>query len=257
MVVKRKRRGEIAWSKVTPEIERKCVLMNIYGDTGTGRTTLALTAPGPIAFIYSSLEKVEGILQRFADKDVRKIDFGGYGREGSQKEIAEAADEHWRLLKAAWGDAFGWARTIVLDTHTEAWELIRLARFGGLKPSGGRVDANYGPVNAEWRGLFRQQRTQSDVNVIVIGQTKDEYTSAPKGKMGQRTGLTIQAGQKEIPFMADAIVRTSRGVDGLFKGVVEKGWYNAYCEGMELEDEESTFAGYMEFVSDFDRRKWE
>lgn len=265
-------RSTVAWEKAIAEVRQRTVLMELYGDTGTGRTTFALTAPGPIALIHAS-EKIEGIVQPAvrAGKDIRMVDYGGVFT-GSDDAVAKLAGEKWDLLKAAWYEALfgGWARTVVLDTHTEAWELIRLAYFGALKPSGGRVDANYGPVNADWRSLFKGARQQSNVNAIVIGQTKDEYTAKAaklaaggitkkSDGMGERTGNTIRAGQKEIPFMCDVVVRTYKNImsgEG-FSSVIEKGWYNAGVEGVPLYNDMSTFAAVMALITDLDEGEWQ
>lgn len=253
----------VVWEQATAEITQRNVLMEAYGDTGSGRSTFALTAPGPIAYIHAS-EKLEGITQVAVARgtDVRLVDFGGVFA-GSEDQIAALAQEKWQLLKDAWYDALfgGWARTVVLDTHTEAWELIRLAYFGALKPTGGRVDSNYGPVNADWRSLFKAARQQDKVNAIVIGQTKDEYKKSKTGKsdgMGERTGDTIRAGQKEVPYLCDAVVRTDKNVmsgEG-FWGTIEKGWFNAGVEGVALHNDMLTFPGVMAMITDMDESEW-
>jgi len=231
--------------------------MEIYGDTGTGRTTLALTAPGPIALIHAS-EKIEGIIQPFArDKEIRLFDFGVdlSGARGHEA-VADEADKVWGAMSDAIYDAYEWARTIIIDTHTEAWELIRLARFGDLKPSGGRIDANYGPVNAEWRSLFKHFRHQDGTNLIAVGQTKDEYRESKSG-MGQRTGKTIRAGQKDVHYLADVIVRTERDIiANTFTSKVEKGWWNAFSEGLEFDNEDSRFGYVMAIVAESDEEEW-
>lgn len=251
----------IKWESAPTSLMRHCVFMEIYGDTGSGRTTLALTAPGPIAFIHAA-EKIDGIIQPAArlGKIGGIVNFGGSFR-GTDADISAQAMKVWKDLELAWADALKWARTIVLDTHTEAWELIRLAYFGDLKPASGRVESNWGPVNARWRSMFKSFRMQDSCNVVIIGQTKEEYTKGAKtaaGKegMGQRTGRTIRAGQKEIDFMADVILRTSRGKDGSFISTVEKGWFNADSEGLEFQDTMSEFNTVMNIITMEDSERW-
>lgn len=250
----------VKWQSAPTKLTKRSALVEVYGDTGTGRTTWALSAPGPIAFLHAS-EKIEGIIQPHATKIGPNgdgtggvFDFGGVFI-GSDQEVARQAGRVWAELTEAWYDALTWARTLVLDTHTEAWELIRLARFGGLKPSGGRVDANYGPVNAEFRSLFKAAKQQDGCNVIVIGQTKDEYKGS--GGMGQRTGKTIRAGMKEIPFYADVIVRTeSELLSQSFTSTIEKPWWNSAMMGLELEGEMSNFTTTMELVTEVEDGRW-
>ena len=240
------------WKQAPTEITRRNVFTLVFGDTGTGRTTYALTAPGPIALLHSS-EKLEGIVQAQAsNKDIKMFDFGG-SFTGDPQEISDQAVLVWEAFKEAYYDAFNWAKTIVIDTDTELWELIRLARFGGLKPSGGRVDANYGPVNAEWSALWKHSRSKN-VNVISIGQTKPEYVG--KSGMGQATGRMIRAGQKSMPFFADVIVLTGKNDDGEFTSEIKKAWYNAACEGVEFTDDMCDFATVMSTITDTDMSEW-
>jgi len=250
-------RGLVLWDDAPTEFVRRVALTEIYGDTNTGKTTLALSAPGPIAFLHAA-EKVDGVIQDFArQKKIRVHNFNGTFT-GRPEDIARAAMEVWKGLVAAWDDAWGWARTIVVDTHTEAWELIRIAYFGGYKPEKGRPDANYGPVNAEWRSLFKKFRAQDRCNLIVIGQTKDEYKVASKGidnKLGERTGKTIRAGQREVPYFADVVLRMSReGND--FVATVEKGWFHAELEGTPFINEDARYANIMGFLTQTREGEW-
>jgi len=254
------------WQSAPTIFNRRAVFLEAFGDTGSGRTTFALTAPGPIAVIHC-IEKIDGIIEPFAYKIGPNGDgtsgvhnFGGLF-VGSPKEVCAAATLAWNNLEKAVIDAFTWARTIIIDTHTDAWELIRLSYFGALKPSEGRTENNYGPVNAQWLTLFRRYKMQSKCNMIVIGKTKDEYKVPPGGKaggMGQRTGNTIVAGQKDIGSMAEVRIRTERDIDGgTFKSKIIKGWMNAPVEGVELENEISNFGQLMGLVTGTDPEEWE
>lgn len=245
------------WEDAPTDFTRRCAFVRIYGDTDTGRTTLALTMPGPIGLIHTA-EKIEGIVQPAARiKQVRMVNFAGVFKGGVQ-EIAEQADRVWAKVKSAWyGGLAGWARALILDTDTEAWELIRVARFGELNPRG-RTDSLYGPVNAEFRSLFKQFRAQDRCSVIAIGQTKDEYREFSKNgnKSSERTGRTISAGMKEMGFMADVVIRTSRGEAGEFRATIEKGWFNAHTEGMTFEGEDCRLPYILSLITETDEAEW-
>lgn len=249
--------GAALWEDAPTEFTTRNTMMEICGDSGTGRTSLALSAPGPIALIHTA-EKIDGIIQPFArKKKIRTHHFGGTFR-GTKQEIANQAMDVWKRTLDAWYDAFGWARTIILDTHTEAWELVRVAHFGDLKPSGGRVDSNYGPINASWRSLFKHYREQQGVNVILIGQTKDEYKTNKKGisnGISERTGNTIRAGQKEILYFVDCAIRT-RKEDGDFYSEIEKGWMNGSVEGDRFIGKDSDFATIMSAITETNKKEW-
>lgn len=249
--------GAAGWDDAPTEFVTRNTMMEIHGDTGTGRTTLALTAPGPIALIHTA-EKIDGIVQPFAKKKKIRMHYFKTAFQGSNKEIAQQAMDSWLRMEALWYDAFTWARTIVLDTHTEAWELVRLAHFGDVKPSGGRVDSNYGPVNAKWRSLFKYYREHTGTNLILIGQTKDEYKTNKKGissGISERTGNTILAGQKEVPYFVDCVVRTGKE-DGDIYSTVEKGWMNFEIEGDRFMGNDSNFPSIMGAITETPKKEW-
>lgn len=264
MAIKRKRGTEDAgkkskakWVDAPTSFDRRCVFMLIYGDTGTGRTSLALTAPGPIALMHTT-EKLDGVVSEYAgEKSIRMANFGGVF-SGKPQKIAEKASKHISDFKACWYDAVGgWAHTAIVDTATEGWELLRLARFGTVTPQG-QIAHMYGPVNAEWRSIWKTARMQDFTNVIAVEQTKDEY------KRDKSTGRTVRAGQKEIPFIADVIIRTSRTKDRGFMAEIQKGWWNAHVEGLSLEDEAGTdpedrsitFSMIMALITETDEEDW-
>jgi hypothetical protein len=239
--------GPTVWESAPTALTRRHTFLQIYGDTGTGRTSLALTAPGPIALIHAS-EKLEGIVQRYTpDKEIQLYNFGGVFR-GTQDDIAEQANEALIRMKAAWFDAMSWARTVILDTGTEAWELLRLARFGTTSPKG-KVSYLYGPVNAEWKSMFKGFRYQERANFVIINQIREKYRN------DKPTGRMEPAVQKDTPYMADVIVRLSKD-RGTFTATIEKGWYNAHVEGLDIEDEMIDFATIMGLVTETDPEEW-
>lgn len=240
--------GAVIWEDAPTKFLRRVTYLQIYGDTATGRTSLALTAPGPIALLHAE-EKIDGIVQKFPEKGIRLHCFGGRF-SGSHQEIATQASAQIEQFKAALDDAFSWAKTVIVDTHTEAWELLRLARFGTLNPSG-HVPSLYGPVNAEWKGLFRGHRAQDRYNLICIGQIKEQYRN------NKPTGKLEQAGQKEMKYPADVIVRMDRPEDDRVVATIEKAWWNEHMVGLELENEEVTFLNLMSLITETDAEEWE
>ena len=239
--------GKVEWEDATEE-PRRCVLLHLYGETNTGKTSLALTAPGPIALIHAA-EKIDGIVQpQIANgKEIRLYDFSGiYG--GTPEEIATEASASFRALKAAIEDSWSWARTVVIDTHTEMWELIRLARFGKLSQV---MPHHYGPVNAEWLGIFKAFRRQKDTNLIIIGHMRERYRN------DKPTGIMEPAGQKQMSYLADVILRMGRNKKLDFIGKLEKAWWNATIEGLELENEMLDFPTVMGLVTEEDPEEWQ
>lgn len=254
------------WEDAPTEFVQRCVLMSIWGPTGSGRTRLALTAPGPIAFAHAG-EKIQGVVQAAArEKQVKVHNFGGvFG--GSVQDISNQASAIWNPFEAKIKAALVNTdfQSTVVDTDTEAWELLRLAFFGELNPKG-RTDSLYGPVNARWRSIFKAQRREaaarvSAPNLIVIGQAKDEYVMTRQEggkKSSERTGKLLQAGQKEVAYNSDVVIETSRDIsNGDFVATIRKGWWNAAAvEGISLTNEDITFAKIMSIVTETEEPEW-
>jgi hypothetical protein len=239
----------VEWQKADTKLTRNCVFISLSGPTGSGRTSFALSAPGPIALIHAS-EKLEGVVQKQAgDKDINLFDFG-VTLSGGPNERAKQAAEVLEATKEAWTDAFSWARTIVLDTHTEFWELLRYARFGTLTPKG-HVGNLYTPVNAEMSSFLKEFRGQNSTNIIAIGHEREKYRNdRPTGKMEQ-------AGHKFVPYYSDVIIHTGRNVKtGSFEAEILKGWWNAHVESLEFEDEDISFSYLMSLVTETDEETW-
>lgn len=245
------------WQQAPTEFTRRSgVVTEIWGPTGSGRTSLALSAPGPIAYIYFH-EKIDGVVQKFSNgKDIRMFKAGGVFR-GEPEEIREGAWSAMKEYESAYYDAFGWARTIVLDTHNEAWYLERLAEFGAPKPEKGRVDKNYGPVNNRWMSLINMARAQEMTNVIFIGQAEEEWKDGAGG-FGYKTGRLVRVSttaSNQILLKSDISVRTDKK-DGEFISTIIKGWWNADSEDEKLKGSLSTYNMVLGLVTDTDPDEW-
>lgn len=247
----------VIWQDASLEFtKRSGVVVEIFGPTGTGRTTLALTAPGPIAYIYFH-EKMDGILEKFASrKKIRWVKAGGVFR-GTEEEIQSTAWKSMKEFESAYYDSFSWARTTIVDTHNEAWELERLAEFGAPKPSGGRVDSNYAAVNNRWRSMLNMARSQDKTNVILIGQVEDEWKPGPGGfdrKTGREVRVSTSA-SRQVLLKSDVAVVTGKK-KGEFTSTIYKGWWNAESEDFVLKNEMSTFSQILAVVTETDASEW-
>lgn len=242
------------------------VLIEVWGPTGTGRTTLALSAPPPIAYIYFH-EKVRGIIEPFACvKEIRTYRAGGVF-VGEPEEVIRDASKAMHEYESVYYDAFGWARTIIVDTHNEAWYLERLGEFGAPKPTKGRIDRNWAPINNRWMSMLNRVRTQTHTNVVLIGQTEDEWKDSADG-FGKKTGKLIRVGTKasdQVLLKADLSIRTDKrtvkrdGENKLeFVSTIFKGWGKAdEYEGMELEDELNTLPQILSLITETEAKEWE
>lgn len=259
------------WSEITPEFTERCVFMDIIGVENCGKTTLALSAPGPVGVIHNG-DKVRGVANKIVRENPGKVirdfkyGFAGTGVGTADKPLAEPV---WAKIKANYTAALtGWARTIVVDTGNAFWDMARLARFGVLTPKGNRMDALWGPVNHEMRSLLQTQfRAQTKCNVITIHQMGDEYVDKPvNGEMRSvKTGRFIRKGGfKEVPFIADVIVRMERTAEGGHQATITKGWFNTTVEGIPLTDDLMKQLGYsglnfssiMAYITELPEDEW-
>lgn len=256
------------WEDAPSEnIKRRCHI-SIVGETGTGKTTLALTGPGPVALVNSD-EKIEGIVQPFVKgehvtcagtpKRIRLLNFA-FVASDSEEDTAQRAQTLWQKVRRNILESPGWANTTIVDTETETWELARLGYFGTLKPSG-RTDNLYGPVNNDYRTLFKSFRLQDKCYIITIHHTKDEYVDkVVNGKQtSTRTGRQLRAGFKEMSTMPDIILRTGKriGAEGIeFTAEIEKGWYNAQSEGLVFSGEDLRLSFILETITGVPEAEW-
>jgi hypothetical protein len=198
--------SDVTWQTTVEELTASPLMIEIYGRTYSGRTYLALTHRPPIAFMHCH-ERIAGTIEQFIrDKDVRVYNFGAAISGRTREEISASASASVAAFTDAWLDALTWARTIVLDTHTDLWELLRLKYFGGEKPETfkgmERREALWADINGEWRMLFTAVKT-AGVDLILIGKSKDEY------KNDKLTGGIKSAGQKDISSNCDIRLETS------------------------------------------------
>lgn len=261
------------WEDAPLELTRRCVMVRIYGNSDTGRTTLAFTAPGPIAYI-NSFEKREGILQRKAAETLVREHKFQEAFAGTPDQAQQLAHESMAGVERRVSDAYTWARSIILDTDTALWDLCQLARLGSLVRADRSEKDNragqliYTEINQRWMRLIKEFNYRADnpgnpstTNLILIGSTGDEY----KGK--DRTGRTIAKGQKSLFQSCDVVVRTDYTMTvpiigqpptTVYHATIEKPWYEASARGVRVSSDEGTlsFAGIMTTITG-DPDKWE
>jgi hypothetical protein len=262
----------VQWQEVSTEFTTRAVAMTIYGGSDSGRSTLALTAPGPIAYIHS-YEKVRGILERMRlEKEIKEIKFGGLYR-GGPETVQKQADNDMRLVESAMSDAYRWARTIILDTEKRTWEIAQLARLGTMiQAERSSKDQKLGQlayreINARWFSMLNEFRVRQDeplqdgpTNLILICKTEEEYKKVEGSSSRAATGRQIISAQKDTYYFSDVVVRTSvekRLGQFTYVGVVEKPWWNTWARGEELVNDELTFANVMALVTETDASEWE
>lgn len=140
----------------------------ISGKEKQGKSHWALTAPGDIAIFNADLG-LEGVVHKFTKE--KNIYVYNYTPGGTDIVEMKAM---WVDLKKAWIDAFQnpKIRTVITDTATDLWELIRLARLGALTKV---MPYHYGPVNAEFREFLKAAYSATTTNLILLHKQKKKY----------------------------------------------------------------------------------
>lgn len=200
----------------------------VKGRWKQGKTNLSLTAPDPIAHFNLDVG-LEGVIEKFrTNKTIYTNDY--LYRTAMGTSSMDMARPVWEKLKEDFMFFLRQSeiRTLVLDTETEAWDLIRFARIGTLAVPR-EASYKYGPVNAEFRELLRLAFT-SDKNLVLIKKMRDEYIK------DVRTGNDEPAGFKDAGYLVQINLLAWRdGMDGPFHLTVEDCRQNPDVAGFDME----------------------
>lgn len=206
---------------------RRRLIASIQGAPGKGKTHLSLTAPGPIAYCNFDFG-TEGVVDKpeFAGKEIHLADYH-LDFPYTQPAAKGVYDQFTTDYKAALGSEV--VRSVVIDTATEGWEIIRLAKLGKLQNI---MPIMYAPVNREYAELIRKAY-YSDANLILIHKQKKEYVNE------QWNGKYERAGYGDTGYLVQVEVEAFKE-DGVYKVRVVKSRQNPGIEGQVIDS--PTFA---------------
>lgn len=212
------------------------LIMSLCGLEKTGKTHLALSAPAPISYLSLDFGD-EGVIEKFVarKKQIFKAEFkmpAARGNSKAREAMKDQAESVWEDFKSKFLFSLLNARTVIVDTETEAWELIRLARFGKIdqvKP------IHYGPVNREYKEVLIKASYEANANVIFLQRLKKEWLN------DKATGNYEQAGYSGIPFDVQVNARTFVDENGRFALYIDNCRQNATLRGVVLPQDECEF----------------
>jgi len=274
------------------DLEREFVYMLAHGLTDTGKTTLAFKAPGPLCYIHCSAKR-EGLIQT---ANIQHISTHGYpiqtydfsfpkpptrrSEYSLLQDIEDVAGTKWQGFSDVFAEAFTYARTIIIDTVFNLYQLDRFAHFGALSPNfsyergkSGNADrrALWGPVNSQWYIHMRQavkSQARQKTNVILLTHSRDEYKTVKERKGNRvtfnetKTGNYLPDCQARITGWVDVVVETrmEQRVSGgdKYYAIIRKPWWNgAIGRGTELDitDSSTSFEDVMFEITD-DLERW-
>jgi hypothetical protein len=227
-------------------VVKRRLILSIEGLEGCGKTRFTLTAPAPIAFINFDWG-LEGLVESFQDQKAIYVATVSLNTSGKREEILQAAEQELSKVERNYQTALKQARTIVIDTGSELWELLRLAAFGKLDKV---MPHQYAEVNQQMTRLIKLAY-DSDANLILTHRLKEQWINDKK------TGLYEFAGMKDIPFLVQAHARMWNAEDG-YHLKVGKCRQNAGVVGLELVNGMITFPTLAGFVfPESEEKDWE
>lgn len=196
---------ELGASKRTLESPSRRVVWLVAGEAKTGKTHLALDAPGPLGYLNIDMGE-EGTIEKFlaAGKDVWGVDIRVTRQMTSDPNAevvkAKCEPELMRSLRAfdemVLGDAGRGLRSVIVDTWTEFFQLGCLARIGKDKQI---IPVERTKVNGIYSSLIHSS-LYGDKNVILLGKTKTYDGETSVVGYNQSEGLVqtvIMTGRKK------------------------------------------------------------
>jgi len=214
---------------------RKRLIVGVEAREKCGKTNFVLTAPGPIV-LFDFNDSLEGVIHKFADdKDIYVSDYTKTGNILSPDAWVKA----WEQFKKEYISALKSpdVRSVDVDTATEQWELIRMARFGKILQV---MPHMYAPVNAEFRDLIYMAYS-SNKNLILTHKKKEEYVADKKNPaISNRTGKYIRSGFSDSAYMVQVNLNLDRDDQGFVATILDCR-QNPFVVGLELRDEMINF----------------
>lgn len=178
-----------------PEPKAQAIVL-IFAHTGEGKTTIGLEyAPDPVAFIDVNRRGFHAAKKAIAaGKHIRylPIDYpSNYTKLSDQQAMAagqlqvDKMERNFDLALEA--NLKGNIRTITIDTMTEYAEIVNIALVG--RPE--RRDDDYGKSAAAQKAVISKmikRAKDTNVHLVMLGQTKEIYEIPPGGKRKEGTG---------------------------------------------------------------------
>jgi hypothetical protein len=178
------------------------LMIGTQGKERTGKTDFALrTAPEPL--VYIGLDPGhEGVIEKY--ERTRKI--YKYIHNIPPVALQEHYLSHWLKVRDMITKAINHqdVRSVILDTGTDIWELLRLAEFGQLNAVGD-IKKLYPQINQAYKSLIRMAYDK-EINLIVIHKMKKLYQT--------RTIMTGKGPQQQEYWDGEAMERAGFGDAG-------------------------------------------
>ena len=222
---------------------KRRIILSAEAREKRGKSNLALTAPAPHA-IFDFDTGLEGVLEKFSR--TKEIYIGDYRRDKGLILSQAEWQAQWSKFKKEYVAALSnpAIRTVTIDTATEAWETLRLAKFGKLSQV---MPNQYGPANDEYREIVRVA-FGSDKNLILLHKMKEEYVASKANPaIANWTGEYVRAGFKDSPYLVQMNLFLDRTKDGFLCRILDCR-QSPVLAGMEIYNDDITFPNIATLV---------
>lgn len=184
-----------AWVK-----RKKRAIVRLAGQEKSGKTDWPIrTGKPPIFYLQidpNSEFTVKKLVRELPDKDIRVADFKVQG-------VTDFMD-HWQKFRAAYEDALMFNDgTLIIDTETDMYELVRDAQFANIAHP---IARDYAPVNEAMNKLLNNAHA-SDMTVIFLTKMHDEWIN------DKSTGRKIPHGWNDMQYKVQVNLEAYRDVN--------------------------------------------
>lgn len=235
--------------QIANQAPKRRLVVAVDGLDKGGKTNFLLTAPGPIAY-QNFDDGEEGVIEKFqTQKTIWRADYPIIVKKDQDPAaIMKAVEPIYDRFVTDYQLGLnaiqqGALRTIGVDTASEWWEVLRLARFGKLTQV---MPHHYTALNTEYRNLIRGIY-QTSGNLVLLHKLKAEWKDNPATGKGSKTGGYERAGFSDTGFLVQVNVLAWRDQVADEKGkrhfhiTVQNCRQNPNIAGLDLVDEMATF----------------
>lgn len=177
----------------------------LWGDSGVGKTTLALQFPKPVvidfeggADLYGEAFDFDVLRASTADEAMDAVQWLHGHTHPHRTLVIDPITVYWDALQKKWSDIF-----LRRNRGSKGYKF----EFYDLQPR------DWMTVKAEFKDFIRKL-IALDMNVIVTARQKVQYAD---GAFMKAIGETFD-GEKSLPYLFDTIVRLYRDEKGRFLG---------------------------------------
>lgn len=175
----------------------------LWGDSGAGKTTLALRFPSPAVIDleggtehYGDTFSFEVLKATTADEVMAAVDWLRTNQHPYRTLVIDPITLYWDALQRKWSDIF-----LRRNKSSKGYR----QEFYDLQPR------DWMTLKAEFKELIRKL-VELDMNVVITARQKTQYADA--GFM-RAVGDTFD-GEKSLPYLFDSILRLYRDDKGRF-----------------------------------------